>query len=435
MTAFKSSYIKELLVNGLESEAQAYLSQFNETAQTQYWRAKVFLYKNNYQDALFLLKKLYTNDQNNLHILSDICLCLYQLGFLHELKEKIVEFKALIYGSDIESLFDSVLLVSKLAEELGDFSFSQELLIILEKQDVDSVMTQTIQIQRLRLAVELSDLSEVKKIFSILNFGNSMNRSYEIEREHALLLASAELFGIDDAISRFINLDSNKMSLADRSFLASELLEKIILQGRFDLLDSADFMLLKDSNVLYEQTQFQLFQDFLQKKVNPNLNLPNLEKKIPKLSFLRLIRQCLFLFSEVRVQSLYRERFLYGVTSLPDLRLQRVLLNSISSVSKSKCVMVSFDRLSLSDGTKVVSFKKDHIIWKLLSILSSREKISIQEFVTLFYEEQLNSQHHDRIRVMLYRLNKALSREFLKGPIFQINKHSLWIEKSELEFR
>jgi hypothetical protein len=435
MTAFKASYIKELLANGLESEAQSYLSQFDETALTQHWRAKVLLYKNNYQDALFLLKRLYANDQSNLLALSDICLCLYQLGFLHELKEKVMEFRARIDSSNLANLFDSVLLVSKIIEELGNLSLSQELLSFLEKQEIDSEQIQILQVQRLRLALELSDLPEVKKIFSMLNFGNSLNRSYDIEREHALLLASIELYGLEDAVHRYINLDLKKMSYSDRSFLVSELLEKIILYGQFDLLESIDFMVLKNSNSLYELTQYQLIQDFFAKKNIPILNLPNLEKKIPTLSFLRLIRQCLFLFSEVRVQSLFRERFSHGVNSLPDRRLQRVFLGSISSISKTKRILVSFERLSLADGSKIVNFKKDHLIWKVLSILKCREKITVQEFVSLFYDEQFNSQHHDRIRVMLYRLNKSLVRELLRGPIFQINKHFLWIEQHELEFR
>lgn len=436
MSQFKTAQIQSLLVAGCYGEAESYLVFCEEPELTRHWKAKIHLYKNEYSQALQLLKKAYDFNPQNLLVLSDVCLCLYQLGFLFELDEKLLEYKKRLEENlahlEFNQVFDSGLLISKLLEEMGNFKESREILLYLESQDLSSWQLQLIQIQKLRQAFELSDKEEVEDKFQKLFFGKIENKSYEIEKEHVLLLASSEIFGIEDTIKRFTTVTSQNLSRADQCFFVSEILEKIILKNNLSLLESFNCKILEKSESSYESAQFQVLQDYFNKSQKPSVSFLGLEKTVPRLSYLRLIRQCLFLFTHPQVQSVLQNRFSYMVKSLPDKNLQESFRKSVSEIKKKNCLQLDAKLKNISLGDKQIQFK-NKMFWYLIDLLQERQKISIEEFVRSFYQEELNTYHFDRIRITIFRLNKTLKEEFIIDSIFHINKHFIWMEPGQVE--
>lgn len=401
-------------------------------------KAKIHLYRSQYSAALSLLKQAEETLPEDLSLASDICLCLYQLGFKTELAVRLDQIKVQIFMDTLNSQsshdFDSGLLIAKILEEFGDFKSSQQILNQLELFHLNSWQMQSLEIQRLRQAVEVQDLIKVEKLYNQLSSGTQQNLSFNLEKEHVLMLAGIELFGISHGLERYSLVKNQFPSLADQSFFMSEIMEKIILSSKLEMLQTIAASDLPETESLYEKTVFKISQEVLIKSQDFQLPLTALEKDLPPISFLRLLRLILKTFPQHPQLNEINSLFTVKLKAIPEKKLQEQFRKSLGSERLQKIIRIDINKGIVEFESKQLKIK-NKLIHYLLEQLQNHSMVTIDSIAKSFYQEELNSQHFDRIRITVYRFNSQAKEELLLDDLFQITKNSVQLCSQTFEYR
>ncbi len=383
--------------------------------------AKISFYEGSYHKALPLLEACKVIDPTNLEALSDLALCYYHLGLPtaceKTLDEAVLRLQSRMSLLPTEDCLNHGILFAKLFEERALLGKALDLLISLEKLSLSEKQAQILRIQQLRLFIEKQDRRSASLIYSQVVQGLHHSLSFEIEREHILLLADSFLFGFEQSAERFSYLMSQNLCPVDRNFIVSEMLELAILSARFDFLakHSPD---LKNENE-YEQLQAQLVMAFLNEQF-PQFHITRLEKTLSRMSLLRILRQALFLFPKDSRYAQWALRFRFHCHQIPDKELRQKFLN-LFPAEELKVLIKKDLKLIYSQGIEM--HVESHLFWQMIELFSLENKeVSLDQAVQIIYREIPNEQHFDRLRMAVSRLNGQLKNKFSIDAFFKVTK-------------
>ena len=385
-------------------------------------QAKTRLYQNSYLKALELLQAYDQQLPEDLDVLCDIILCLYQLGMQKEMSQQVLKALTLLkQQSNKRDIHNPAIFLAKIQEEQGLYSAAQETLSWVQSSALNPKQKKDLDIQMLRLSVELQDYKAAKELYDNVIFGIEHSLNFEVEREHALLLADALLLGFPAAKERYDYILSKKPSLADLHFLKGEMAELTILNKRFAELEA--FRIDEELQNSYEKEQAKLIKCYLSGQSNPDFSVVRMEKILSMMSLLRLIAQAILLFPQADGREQWIERYRFHILKLPLKAIQGIYLNRIAT--REDRVLADFQSKVFTINGKEVALK-NALLWDLLrSFASGQQEKSLDDVISDIYNEQPNTQHFDRLRIGIYRLNSLLAEKAQLPPLFQISKHKV----------
>lgn len=195
-------------------------------------QGKTYLYEGSYIKALDTLQNYLKAQPDDIGALCDIMLCFYQLGLQTDLDNYIDRcmplFKEHAKQFSSQKNIDNGIFVTKLLEERGSHIEAMEILSLL-RVNLTPKQERALDIQALRLSVELRDEKLTRKLYTKVLRGVDHNLSFEIEREHSLLLADMFIFGFQAAQERFEYISRKSIGKPNLEFLISEITEQAIL--------------------------------------------------------------------------------------------------------------------------------------------------------------------------------------------------------------
>lgn len=424
--------IQEQLDNSNILGAEKLLQTWQETALQQDYLAqkqffgKICLFRGQYLRALDYFQLCSRIESEKIEVLSDLALCYFQLGLQSDLEEILSKIRIQIEKQlprlNSTELLNNTIFCSKLLEECGHLLEAVEILNYNKNEDLNYSQNKVLLIQRLRLKTLLRQRDEVETLYFQVTSSIDKNLNFEIEREHALLHADYFLFGFKAAKSRYLEICQQPLSLADQSFILTEYLEMLILCQNIEALGTVNLDIASDSE--YEKTMIKMVKTFLlNEKVN--FQILSAEKKFTKLSLLRLIRIFTYLFPNEAVteENIKRTDWHLAQIKIPQITTQFRILKTLSSRQE---VVLS----KLNQQIQFQNIKHQlHIdfFWKLIALMKLGQ-ISLTEIAKNIYREELNSQHYDRVRMSIYRINKEI--ENICGLVAFLK-----VTKSQVSFR
>lgn len=389
--------------------------------------AKDALYEGRYSDALVLLDARLVTSPQDIEALCDRALCWYQLGLPQELNKDLTHAYQLLMADPVVSLtnFSHIIFVVKLMEEKGLFTEAAKLLQVTWDEELTVKQSQMLKIQQLRLAAETKDLALIKNLYASVIAGINHSLNFEIEREHALMLADFVTMGFPQALERYQMALSHNLCAADKSFLNGEILELAILSKNFDIIPSLNIDLSVEGG--YEKLQATMALAFANSAQDFEISPLRLEKTFSLVSMLRLLRQALLLFPQSLHKDSRLERFKFHVQSLTHKSVQENFLAPLYLNDIPSKVIAQSDRQTITINGTEKTFKSK-LFWQLLPLFQSASKdVGFDDVVLALYQETPNMQHFDRLRVSLIRLNKEFEMHFNIKAIFKLSKTKLSI--------
>ncbi len=387
--------------------------------------AKDALYEGRYSDALVLLDAQLKATPHDIEALCDRALCWYQLGLPQELSKDLSHAYQLLMADEIVSLghFSHIIFVAKLMEEKGQFAEAIQLLQAAWDEPLSVKQSQMLKIQQLRLAVEANDLVLIKSLYASVIAGTNHSLNFEIEREHALMLADFATMGFTQALERYQLALTHNLCAADTSFLKGEILELAILSKNHGIIPSLNIDSALEGE--YEKLQAAMALAYANKAQDFELYPLRLEKTLSLVAMLRILRQALLLFPHSTKKESRLERFKFHVQSLTHKAVQEnfrapLYLNDIPN----KLIAQAQRQTVTINGTEKIF--KSKLFWQLVPLFSSETKdVAFDKVIAALYQETPNMQHFDRLRVSLIRLNKDFDMHFNIKSIFKLNKTKL----------
>lgn len=392
-----------------------------------YCWGKIHLYEGSYSLALQSFQAYDCACPFDLDVLCDLTLCFYQLGLQMEmascLQSCLALFEKQILTFSSQTQLNQGIFIAKLLEEQGRHKDAQNVLARPEQSELTPKQSQSLRIQQLRIAVEVGEIKQVRSLYDQVISGTDHTLSFEIEREHALLLADALLFEFPQVKERFEYALTQNLTPPDQSFLKSEMAELAILSKNPDYLTLLD--LCVDSESGYEKEQARVITAFLQGISNPDLSIIRLEKTLSRMSLVRLLRQVLFLFPEAAQFKNWAERYRFHCSNIPSRSVQEAFLFSIPQVTTPSLIIADSVRKTLSVNGQEFPMKSN-LFWGLLKVFpQSRMEVGIDETIEAVYSESPNPQHFDRLRIGIYRLNESLEKALQMKALFKITKNKI----------
>lgn len=391
-------------------------------------RAKLNLHQGAYKKSLeFLDLIVEPTDQRLVEVLCDKALCYYQLGLPSELKRCLEQAEHLLQSlrpnHEVRNIFACCLFIAKLFEEIGAFDKAASLLKYAEKLNLTDQQNKSLKVQKLRLNIELNDLDLAHEIYTDIIQGWGNNQDVEIEREHALLLADCKLFGFTAAAQRYSYLQSLNLVLADRIFLQSEMIENAILEGQLDFLKQIH--IYSEIESCYEQEQIKLVKAFLELSNYVPATLL-WEKSLSSTSLLRLLAQACLLFPDAAKQLNLSDKYHFFCQRLSPLSTRQIFTAKIAKETPSQLLSNRKEKTLELREKKIPMTSK--LFWQLTELINkSQQKMDLAEVIRQVYAEEPNTQHFDRLRINIYRINNEIKNHFLIGDIFHINKQGISI--------
>ncbi|QDK45763.1 hypothetical protein DOM22_11700 [Bdellovibrio sp. ZAP7] len=387
--------------------------------------AKEALYEGRYSDALVLLDAQLKATPQDIEALCDRALCWHQLGLPQELDRDLHQAHQLLTGHDLAARenFSHFIFVAKLMEEKGLYSEAIQLLSVIWDEPLSIKQMQMLKIQQLRLATETRDLPLIKSLYASVVAGTNHSLNFEIEREHALMLADFVIFGFEQALERYQMALTHDLSAADISFLKGEIMELAILSKNFEVIAS-----LNPDSALegeYEKLQAAMGLAFINKAQDFEFSTLRLEKTLSLVSMLRVLRQAVLLFPQSPLRESRLERFKFHVQRLTHKTVQENFLAPLYLNNIPSKVIAQADRQTVTINGSEKIFKSK-LFWQLLPLFSADSKeVAFDDVITALYEETPNIQHFDRLRVGLTRLNKDIEMHFNIKSFFKLSKTKL----------
>ncbi|WP_413586989.1 tetratricopeptide repeat protein [Bdellovibrio sp. HCB274] len=387
--------------------------------------AKEALYEGRYKDALVLLDAQLAASPQDIEALCDRALCWYQLGLPQELNKDLTAAYQLLSSDEVASLanFDHIIFVAKLMEEKGQFLEAIKLLQITWDESLSAKQSQMLKIQQLRLATETKDIAQIKSLYASVIAGSNHSLNFEIEREHALMLADFTMMGFAQAKERYQLAISHGLSPADKSFLKGEILELAVLAGQPEEIASLE--VTSDLEGEYEKIQAAMALAFLKKQNDFEISVLRLEKTLSLVSMLRILRQALLLFPQSPQKDSRLGRYKLHVQSITHKSVQESFLSPLYLNDTPDEILAQPERQTIKiKGTEKIF--KSKLFWQLLPLFQNGSKeVSFDEAITALYQEAPNLQHFDRLRVSLLRLNKEFEMQFNIKTVFKLSKTKL----------
>lgn len=399
-------------------------------------KVKKALYAGEYALALKLIEAHKNTTPISLDLICDEMLCLYQLGLLENferhLELSIQTLYALIETSPINKLIDQAIFLSKLSVEVGRFDYASDLLELLNNQKLLPEQSKIIYIQKLRLYIESNLIEQAKVIYPRVALGPSSSQNFEVEREHALLIADAQLFGLESALDRFLRLVKTELCPADHSFLQSEMLDILITKGaiRHDL---QSLTVTNSTQSVYEDLQIKMVKNFFKGLAPLSIKeINNYESQLGIMSQIRLIAQAILLSQNLGLnfQSL-SARYQMLCEQIYPKNLRKFYLNKVFNEDLNLPILIcrpDKKSVQLDQGQKV--FIKPKLFWDLLALFSPHQQgwvLPIDQAVKTIYQEIETPHHFDRLRIAIYRLNNLLSKSLHLPQVFSIAKSGIKI--------
>lgn len=426
------SMVLQHLSNGEIEIAKSSLSKWVSLTSVDKWeqdiaQIKIFLYEANYISALSILQTLTYIKPQDLNLACDKMLCLYHLGFQKELQSEL-EKNVLEYNKiDSISKIGPAIFMSKLLEEMGHFKQAIDLLKKIDFKNITFKQLQSVRVQLLRLHFEMGHSDEVKELYTQVIKGQEHNQDFEIEREHALLLADSLLYGFEQAFERYKYLQLQNLVPADLHFLRSEIMEQMIIHNKFELLSLINIQ--DEPQESYEHQQLKLVRAFLAQNQSFKPSTIMLEKILSPISLLRYLRQYFFLFKNQHEESHIYSRYQFHCQNLQSKYLKDKFNQIFENLNRDQAIELDPQKMQVSANN--INLKiNSALFWKLIQLFPANQTdISFENTTTALFQEDLNAQHYDRLRVAISRMNKEFDSKFKLGPLFKFNKNRITLLK------
>ncbi|MEN0058507.1 MAG: hypothetical protein AAGB31_06710 [Bdellovibrio sp.] len=393
-----------------------------DPVQHSFLQAKIYLYEAAYSQAVTLLEMYLKQSPADLDGLCDLALCYYHLGLTAALDETLDKaaqcLKKEMNILSVQKTLDHSIFLAKLFEERAQLEAASEILALLPTSKMTAQQLQALRIQLLRIAVEKEDETNASDLYAQIIAGVEHNLSFEVEREHTLLLADAFLFGFQQAQERYSYISKKNLCTADRSFLVSEMTELAILVQDREFLRRHPLSGENESE--YERIQSQLVELFLQGEHSPSLSILRYEKSLSLMSLLRVLRQALILFPHAGEYESWSMRYRFHCMQVTHRGLRMKFLGVINKAAEKVVINIS-GQVVTYEG-RVGSLKSD-LFWQLIeSFQNNQMEVPIEDVIQMVYEEVPNDQHFDRLRIAISRLNKKLRVSHNIETLFKVNR-------------
>lgn len=426
------SVVLKHLSNGEIGIARSSLSKWATLSSVDKWEqdialVKIYLYEANYISALHILETLTRINPQDLSLACDKMLCLYHLGFQKELQSEL-EHRIHEYNNNgVVSKIGPAIFMAKLLEEMGHFKQAKDLLTKVDYKCITLIQLQSLRIQLLRLHYEIGHVDEVKVLYTQVIKGQEHNQDFEIEREHALMLADSLLYGFEHAFERYKYLQSQNLVPADFHFLRSEIIEQIIIHNKFELLSLVSTK--EDPQESYEQQQLKLVQAYLVQNKSFKPSIIMLEKILSPISLLRYLRQYFFLFKNQHDGNGLYARYKFHCQNLQSKYLKEKFNLTLENVNKDQSIELDIQKRHVRVNNLNIKINTS-FFWRLIQLFPNDQvDIAFETTICALFQEDLNAQHYDRLRVAISRLNKEFDLKFKIGPLFKFNKDRITLLK------
>jgi len=361
----------------------------------------------------------------------DIAACQYELGlFQASMNTSLQIKKAYFENHDLlstESKYRTALFLAKLFEEQAEITEALTFLQEAQKYISDRSDLSFVGVQELRILSYLGiskDLSS--KYASVSGFIKNEN-DLKIEVHHGLMWAEWSLFGFKHSLQRWELLKKAELNSLDRRLVARDFLEICLLSGVPDNTAAQEA-----ANIL-SQSELLSFDRFL-------LDLFNKKEKSGEyldcfdLSAMQRLRILLIEMKmekdEIQIVELNKKYlFLLQGLSKASKNLLAALVGDFSKNQKITLTL-SEDRRALRVADKPVEITK--IQGKLIASFVEIKKISLEDVAHFIWEEDLNDSHYDRLRMIVYKLNKQLQEVTGISNCIEIGKNGLVLSKGIL---
>ncbi len=377
-----------------------------------------------------LLEKALQEYGENVNLVRDLAVCHYheqnmqQFRFrLDQLERGLVEFESRLSA---RTLLECELLLGKFLEAEGRLAPA----LIYYKRALPRAenphQRTRVQLQKARwhalyeMSAELS--ADYRELISIP--AESITRDLRIEYAHSMMLIELRLIGADHAWSRYLKTEPECDEL-DRRLLLFDFIEGSLAM---DLpLDPAVSKKIKDFREL------DPFEEFLCKMVQGRLEGPtkieelnDLSSKLPWANYLRLL--CLAANREVNPQ-VKRElnRKLQLILQSLDAKSRDVWNARLKQALHPMEIKLEFCPRSRSISVlgKTVDLSKKKIGQNLLSLLTRRSVLSVEETIQHLWQCDFTPEHYHRLRMGIHRLNMLVFETCGHGKIIEVDSQQV----------
>lgn len=373
---------------------------------------------------------------NHVGVLSDLMTSYYYLGDFQGAKSTlellVSEFSECRTILSQESLFNTLLIIGKMNEELGavQSAFNWYSDAVGAAYNRESIIRAISNRLRISSFFNITDfLSE--DYLSILN----KNIDYNFEVEHSLMLAEIVLFGLERSKSKVLMiLSDQRLPAADKSLILSDFLDEALRLGRIDLYNAFIPLIEKfelTPSDLFEQAIFN-FQKLqitgeIQNKVSLvcRLRIIDLLLRRPLVASekLELQKERAFLISGLPKESgvLLEKKFPYKNVILYADSLstgnvdQKMDQTNISVCFNSESAMLHVNGSQICLDRRIVS-------QKILTAFSERRELLPKDLIRMIWDVGQPSEFDfERLRVNLIRTNNLI-KKLIGRNLFEVRK-------------
>ncbi|MNL21931.1 hypothetical protein D3C87_1432460 [compost metagenome] len=274
--------------------------------------------------------------------------------------------------------------------------------------------------------------TELAQYYRDLIFYSGEIQHFNIEIEHALMLAEDQLVGLSQATFRFNKLKEMNLNIQDWRLVFFDYAEMVLRRGQW----SED---LSQESLRFDSKELDSFERALQLfgvSSIARISIPDLDRLSKQLSFMGYLRISGINISRTQDEEEKRNMRLQMLLLLEttDPASKQLLLkrwNSIKSFSQSISAPEMIT-LELLENSKEISFKflsysfaRKENAWSLMLLLKQSEQLDLEVFARELGISNYDENAFHRLRMIVTRLNKDLAQITGIPQVLQIKQQQL----------
>ncbi len=380
-------------------------------------------------NALVILKESQKNYGFNTLNLVEVASCYYMLNDYDNYKKTSLvlekEFKKAESQLSPRQHILTCLGYGKLLEECGQFTEALEFYNRPSKKinsdqidAADLVHLKKLNVQKLRLKHQWNLSKDLQKDYFEVDSYKSDNINYTIEREHALILSECQIYGLNQAFTRYKSSIKNlKLKKSDYRLFTFDLIFEFLLKNEptscfSSYLDAIDYF---DCDP-FEKTIWDIASKAeVDMSATEGLSLP---------SSIRILS--LFYSNHKDRSELAYTKLMLLVQNL-NPKNKKVVLSKLKLNENLKGQIIYFNEKSLELRSDLGSLdvKNSSFTHSLINLLSHKNEVSVDEAIEHCFQINVDEYSLERLRTAVRRSSLQITKSLGLQEAFILTKSSL----------
>jgi tetratricopeptide (TPR) repeat protein len=381
-----------------------------------------YFYSGQFTEAIEIFSEAKTIYGSHVGLLSDLSAAYYVKGDMQaaqrirrELEDEYLAAEPLLSE---ESKVQTLIYLSKMREEDGEIAGALKALeTALEFCGDDKQLRIRVATQLVRMTAMFEMRTELAQYYRDLIFYSGENQHFNIEIEHALMLAEDQLVGLSQATFRFNKLKEMNLNIQDLRLVFFDYAEIVLRRGQWNDELSVDSLRFDSKDLDGFEKAMQLFGLSLMARISIQ-DLDRLSKQLSFMGYLRVAGINISRTQDEEEKRSMRLQILLLLESTDSVSKQLLLKrwNSIKAFAPGISAPEAIT-LELLESSKEISFKslsysfaRKENAWTLLLLLKQSAQLDLETIAHKIGIAEYDENAFHRLRMIVTRLNKDLAQ-------------------------